>query len=241
MQQADIAIAVGTEEDRVLVVRGRGVDVKALVQAADADRGPQPIIAGGLEPVRFLHQAQQRVGHLLGAERTAPAEDVAQQVRILRIHAPADLGMGRGRRRDEAVAATAQLAQQSNKRVFGHRRVLRQWGEEGERLQSAALSAVPVSIVERRADAGTAALLAGFQHPERGGPGPEGDVSHPGYAWTVRPAPGSGWQWRIVRAGDGVACGEGRTATRAAAAALVVRALCQGMTVADQPQDRLAA
>ena len=45
-------------------------------------------------------------------------------------------------------------------------------------------------------------------------------MSHPGYAWTVRPAPGSGWQWRIVRAGDGVACGEGRTATRAAAAAL---------------------
>ena len=84
-------------------------------------------------------------------------------------------------------------------------------------------------------------MLAGFQHPERGGPGPEGDVSHPGYAWTVRPAPGSGWQWRIVRACDGVACAEGRTATRAAAAALVVRALCLGMTVADQPQDRLAA
>ncbi|QYF87080.1 hypothetical protein [Brevundimonas sp. PAMC22021] len=66
-------------------------------------------------------------------------------------------------------------------------------------------------------------------------------MSHPGYAWTLRPAAGSGWLWRIVRASDGAVCAEGRTATRAAAAALVVRALCFGMTAADQPQDRLAA
>lgn len=66
-------------------------------------------------------------------------------------------------------------------------------------------------------------------------------MSHPGYAWKVRPAAGSGWLWRIVRASDGAVFAEGRTATRAAAAALVVRTLCLGMTTPDAPQDRLAA
>ncbi|MFO0746648.1 MAG: hypothetical protein U1F43_13405 [Myxococcota bacterium] len=124
LEQAQEAVAVGAEEDRVALARREGrVRQQEAAQRREADAAPEPAVRAGRDRAGGLQELEQRGPDdvVLGSEGAAPAEDVAQIARPAQRRPGHHAFVRGGRDGGEGVAGAAQRAAHLDQRLIGAR------------------------------------------------------------------------------------------------------------------------